>query len=124
VNLNRLIQIGIVEARKSNYKQKLSAIIFDKKSIVSCEHNIVNSHRRNLHPKKTQWPNSLHAEVLSILAAKTDLKGRSILVIRINNSDELRYSRPCDYCYAYLCEVGLKTLYYVDKDLKIRKEKL
>lgn len=124
MKLENIIEIAKIEATKSNYKQKLAAVIFDKKRIISFEHNRVGERRRNLLPSRCKWQNSLHAETLAILTAKTDLRGKSILVIRINNSGELRYSYPCEKCFAYIHEVGLKWLYYVNRNNEIEKERI
>jgi deoxycytidylate deaminase len=124
VNLDRLIQIAIFEAKKSNYKQKMSCVLFDKKKIISVEHNRINSHKRNLHSRFQRWGGSIHCEVASILAAKTDLKGVSALVVRINNNDELRYSKPCDRCMEYFRFVQLKDVYFVNREFKIERIKI
>lgn len=124
MNFDRLIQIAIYEANKSNYKQRMACVIFDKKRIVSCEHNKIGSHKRNLHPRFQRWKGSIHAEVASIIAAKTDLKNMDALVIRINNNNELRYSKPCARCMDYLEFVMIRNVYYVGKNLKIERLKI
>jgi len=124
MKLDRLIQLAIFEANKSNYKQKLGAVIFDRKSIISTAYNIVGSKRRNLHPKRIKWENSLHAEALSIINAKKDLRGKSLLVVRVNNSDELRCSMPCKNCLDYCEYVMLKEVYFINKNLELERVKL
>lgn len=107
-----LINIAIEEAKKSDHKQKVGAVIFDKKRIISKGHNTKQKSIKKFHPKFQRFPFSVHAEVDSIINAKKDLKGLSILVIRINKNNQFRLSKPCNDCMKYLNYVGIKKIYY------------
>lgn len=60
-------------------------------------------------------PLTIHAEVdaLSNLHPKY-LKGLDILVIRVNKSGQLVYSRPCNSCIDKLSRKGIRKAYYSD----------
>ena len=123
--MNRWMKRAVSEAEKSTYKIKVGAVVFNKNSFVSCGHNYGNRSIKKHHPKFRITPNTVHAEVDAIINAKTDLKGMSILVIRINNNGEFRMSRPCQHCMAYLKHVGIKNIYYsISKYPYIVKEKI
>jgi len=109
---NNLINIAINEAHKSNHKQKVGCVIFNKKRILSKGHNTSQKSLRKLHPKFQRYPFSVHAEVDSIIKARKDLKGSSILVIRINKKNQFRLSKPCLKCLQYIRYVGIKNIFY------------
>lgn len=101
-----------MEANESKYFQKVGAVIFNKKTIISSGHNYKERSAKNLHRKYQNYDYSIHAEVDAILHARCDLKGSSILVVRINNNGEYRLAKPCKYCMMYINHVGIKNIYY------------
>lgn len=109
---NKFITIALEEAKKGDHKQRVGCVIFDKKKIISYGHNTCQRSAKKLHPKFQRYPFSVHAEVDAILKAKTDLKGMSALVIRINNKNQFRLSKPCKNCLKYLYYVGIKKIFY------------
>ena len=109
---NTLINIALEEAKKSDHKQKVGAVIFDKKRIISKGHNTCQKSVKKLHPKFQRFKYSVHAEVDSIIKAKKDLKGTSILVVRLNKNNQFRLSKPCFNCMNYIQYVGIKKVFY------------
>jgi len=107
-----LIDHAIKVARNGDHKQRVGCIIFDKKKILSHGHNTCQKSIRRLHPQFQRWEGSVHAEVDAIIKARCDLKGTSILVIRINRKEELRLAKPCQHCKKYIEYVGIKKVYY------------
>ena len=105
-------RVAIEEACKSKHYPRVGAIIFDKSKIISRGYNHPHRSVRHLKRKFQKWPNSIHAEVAAIIAAKTDLKNLSMLVVRINKNNQLRMSKPCQYCTMYMEYVGIKKVYY------------
>lgn len=54
-----------------------------------------------------------HAELSVILNVPYALtNGASIYVVRVNNDDEFRYSKPCEMCQSVMEFVGIKNVYY------------
>jgi len=111
MKLETLISLAVEEAKKSECTVKVGCIIFDKKRILSSGFNEMRNHKK-LHPKFQRWRGSVHAEVNTILSAKTDLTNSSLLVIRINKKNELRLSLPCNECMKYIEYVGIKRVFY------------
>jgi deoxycytidylate deaminase len=109
---NKLIKLAIEEANKSNQKQKVGCIIFDKKKILSKGYNTSQKSIKKLHPKFQRFPYSVHAEVDAIIKARKDLKGSNILVVRINKNNQLRISKPCSNCMKYIEYVGIRNIFY------------
>ncbi len=107
-----ILKKAIEEAEKSTHKYKIGAVIFDKKRIVSCGHNYPSKSVRSITYRFCKRKGSVHAEVDAIIRARQDLKGYSILVVRINKKGELLNAAPCSFCMAYIEYVGLKYVYY------------
>ena len=120
--LSKFITIAVDEAKKSVHKQRIGCVIFSKNRIVSKGYNTAQKSRSSITKKFLRWKGSIHAEVEAILQARTDLKGMSILVVRINKVGMLRLARPCEHCLAYLAYVGIKHIYYSINDEKIVME--
>ncbi|HQF36498.1 MAG TPA: deaminase [Candidatus Dojkabacteria bacterium] len=110
--MHRFIKQAVEEAQKSEHKQKVGAIIFDKSKIISKGFNHPQRSVKHLKSKFQKWPGTVHAEVDAIIKAKTDLKNLSMLVIRVNNKNQLRLAQPCRWCQMYLEYVGIKKVYY------------
>lgn len=111
MKIESIIRKAIAEAKKSEYKIKVGCVIFDKKKIISTGHNGIRNHKK-LHPNFQRWKGSVHAEVDTIIQAKADLIGTTMLVVRINNNDELRLAKPCSDCMKYINHVGIKKVLY------------
>ena len=123
-----MMTVGIInkaktEAKKSTHRFKVGAVIFNKKKIISSGHNFGRRSVRSLLPSFQKRKNSVHAEVDSIIKAKTDLKGMSMLVVRVNSTGNLALAKPCDHCMTYIKHVELKDVYYSTYD-KIERIKL
>lgn len=110
--LDSKVNLAIEESQKSDHKQKIGVIIFNKKIIISKGHNTSLKSVKKLHPKFQRWKGSVHAEVDAIIKAKTDLKGCEMLIVRINSGKQFRLSKPCLYCMSYIEHVGIKRIFY------------
>lgn len=108
----RWVKIAVDEANKSTFSFKVGAVVFNKSQFISSGHNYSERSIKHHLSKFRKTEFSLHAEVSAILKAKTDLKGASILVVRINRKNKFRLSKPCIHCYNYLKYVGIKKCYY------------
>ena len=111
-NRSGIIKAAVEEANKSTYKQRMGAVIFNHKRIISRGYNKTLSWANHHHPKFRRFPTSIHAEITSILNARTDLNGFDIVVIRINRSGEFRYALPCQYCLSYMSFCKIRYCYY------------
>ena len=110
--MNGFISIAMTEALKSDHiKMRMGCVIYSKKRILSLGHNCQRMVKK-LHPKFQNWKGSVHAEVDAIIKAKKDLRGSTLLVVRINKKNELRMAKPCNDCMKYIEYVGIKRIYY------------
>ena len=68
---------------------------------------------------------SIHAELAAILGVyKDDLKGATIFVAGESASGNNICSKPCDRCMDVIQEVGIKRVFYLEKDGSINWVKL
>ena len=109
---SRFVQQAIQKARLSDHKQKVGCVIFNKKQIMSLGYNQSQRSVKKLHPKFQRWLGSVHAEVDAIIKAKKELKGSTILVVRVNNQGEFRLAKPCPHCMKYIYVVGIRKIIY------------
>lgn len=101
-------------AMRSCLAQKHGACLLQGNKIFSFG---VNKYFRvNLTDDK-EIPISIHAEVdaLSCIHSKF-VKGMDILIIRVNKSQKLIYSRPCNSCIEKLRQKGIRKAYYSTRD--------
>ena len=92
----------------------MGAIVFRKKKIISAGYNIAYKpiHPAELPMRFRKFPTSAHAEINALLSARCSVRGASIIVVRINNSNKLLDSFPCQFCMAYLQHVGIRRVIY------------
>lgn len=119
--LDNLVQIAVDNAKQSQHKYRIGAVIWKGKNIISTGYNHSFKSARSVNRKYLEYRHSIHAEVDAIINAKRDLKRCNILVIRINKNDKLVNAKPCKYCMGYLEYVGIKNIYYSTKDSKIER---
>lgn len=125
MNLEKIIKLAVEEAEKSKfYSYRVGCIIFERNTIISKGHNYQQRGVKSFTRKFMNYPFSIHAELCAILNAKTDLKRKSLLVVRLNNTGKLKLARPCNYCYGYIKYVGIKDIYYSTNDGVVLREKV
>ena len=117
----RFLSLAIEEANKSLHRQKVGAVIFNKKVVISSGHNYKLKSVRSVTQKYLKYRYAIHAEIDAIIKAKADLKGASILVVRVNNNGELRMAKPCKYCMMYIDYVNIKNIFYSNRNGEIEK---
>lgn len=112
---------AIEEAKKSTHEQQIGAVIFKGKRIVSSAFNEV---RGNNVPKNFKnFLESFHAECSAIIKARKNLKGYSIIVVRINPSGKLLLAKPCILCTEFIKFHEMKEMFYSTSNDEIVREK-
>jgi len=91
-------------ALKSDVSKKHAALIESSGRVLSlaCNKTICYNH----------FPYTLHAEEHAINMCKSNTKGATIFVLRVNSQGKLRNSKPCPECMATIKRAGIKTIYY------------
>ena len=99
------------ESLKSEYPQKVGAVIIKGNRILSKGYNKL----RHLKTGKrfTEWEMSVHAERDACRKINKDkLKGCYIFVYRELANGKTSLAKPCDDCYNLLTFLGIKRIYY------------
>ena len=124
-----MITVGVIqeclkECSASTYYQKVGAVIFSGKRILGSGHNGIRS-TSAIHDKYKNYINSLHAEQDALRNLNwAKLKGSSILVLRISKTlNILSNAKPCPMCEKLLQHIGIKNIFYSDKNGQIVKLK-
>ena len=115
MDLTRLINHAQQEAEKSTHHYKLGTVIFRQGKVISRGHN--KTCRGFKGNTGEYWQGSLHAEISAIIAARCNLAGSSILVVRRG----LRLARPCVACLAAIKEAGVKSLFYSNEGIIVKE---
>ena len=78
---------------------------------------VANRHR--LMRDKNPWFGTRHAEIE--LLSHNKIKGSTVYVCRVNNQNDLMYSRPCGMCLAAMKSAGVKKVVYSVSNSKFEK---
>lgn len=103
-------------ANTSPSRKKVGAVLMLKNKVISTATNL----DCKSHPLQAEWAKRvglsekiyLHAEMSAMIKARDDAD--KIIVVRLGgrSGEELRQSRPCKICEAYLRHAGIKHVYY------------
>ena len=110
--IKKLLKIAKINAVKSNHRYKVGAVIWRRKSLISTGRNYPSKSIKSYTKEYMKYPHSIHAEVDAIISAKTNLKGASILVVRVTKAGGLSMAKPCRWCIGYLSHVGINEFFY------------
>lgn len=102
----RFLNIAIKAAGSSDMKKKHGAVVVKSGRVLAIGINKFRNHPAQTASDRIQDECSVHAEIDAI--SRCDPRGASLFVARVNNSGEVRYSRPCKRCGAILEKVGIK----------------
>ncbi len=123
----RYIEFAKRIAEQSNYgKFRHGAVLVKGSSIRSVS---TNKHRHCSFGTRFRHPDygdaTLHAELGAILGIdRATTQGADVYVARINKEGEARISKPCQMCEAAMRHVGVRRVFYTDKEGKIERMKL
>jgi deoxycytidylate deaminase len=97
------------EAILSDHKQKHGAVVYHRNKILGAGHNQCKTHPRAHRFYKYPF---IHAELDSVIRAKTSVHNCTVAVVRVNNEGELMHSKPCDECLHFLKKQGIVYVVY------------
>ncbi len=115
-----MITLATELAKKVEFNVRHGCVIFKGNRVISTGYNQIR-YCNKLDKKYRKWINSLHAEQKAIIFSNDDLRRCSILVVRLNNNNELKNSRPCSKCLGLIKDVGIRNIYYSNNDGQIEK---
>ena len=113
--LKPIVKIGIDEALKSNFRYRVSAIIFKSNRIYAKGHNYQSKPNINLHPKLRHPFFTIHAEIDAISKLnRSDSSNLDILILRISGKKNLKLAmaKPCIHCQRALQFMNFRRIYF------------
>lgn len=111
MNIYKYMMSAKVESLKSEYSQKVGAVITSGNKIISKACNELRYCSTGI--RYTPWENSIHAERNACRKVTKDkLKGCYIFVYRELSNGELALAKPCDGCMELIIDMGIKRVYY------------
>jgi len=119
-----VIKQALSEAEKSISKFGIGAVIFKGSRIFGIGHNSI---RGSFVPDRfKRYPNSFHAEIAAMhnVSDKNKINGASILVVRVTKSGNISKAFPCKYCMKTLKHVGIKNIYYSNRQGEIVRRRI
>ena len=119
-----ILKRAIQEAELSMYHPyRVGAVLFHGARILSSGHNEIRSNP--IHIKYKKYAEALHAEQACLIGLNWNkLRNCSILIVRLNISGNLSLAKPCSMCSQLISYVGLKYVYYSNRNGEIVKEKV
>lgn len=116
-----IIKLCLEECEASQHQQRMGAVVFKGKRIISSGHNAVRS--SSICKKHKKYENSLHAEQAAVMNLDWEkLKGCSILILRTSKKKKLLgNAKPCSMCQKLLNKIGITDIYYSNSNGEIVK---
>ena len=118
--MERVIERCKIEAKKSGLNQKHAAVILHRTSVLIISHNVapvvVSKIQQSMKSKSFVY-GGLHAEMAAIQKfveryPRRLLQECTMIVVRVNGSNEMVNSKPCKYCQAYIQKYNVPKVYY------------
>jgi tRNA(Arg) A34 adenosine deaminase TadA len=117
---DKILRSAIRNAQRSSFKYRLGAVVFQNNKIISTGFNKGKSHPIT---KEYKEFGSIHAEIDAMLQT-TNTNGNNLLVVRILSCNTLAISKPCEMCQQIIRKNGIRTVYYIDENQKIKHTSL
>ena len=115
-----IIDLGVVQAKKSIMNSKHRSVLFKGKDILGVGFNYIKSDN-----KDKDRPISIHSEKDCLKGIRFDkLINADVLNVRLNKSFNLTYSSPCKGCRSLLRRKGIRKVYWFDYDGSLNYTKL
>lgn len=111
MDLHRYFTTARIEANKSEYYQKVGAVLISGNKILSKGYNQIR--HCAVGKRFTTWENSVHAERDCCRKVnKNKLKGSYIFVYRELANGKPALAKPCNDCMNMIRTMGIKRVYY------------
>lgn len=93
--------------RSDHRSHKIGCVIAKRNRIVGIGFN-----RMKTHPKSPHSHKNIHAEFMAVINAGFEVKGATAYVFRQQKNGTWAISRPCEYCWKFLLDHGIKEVVY------------
>jgi deoxycytidylate deaminase len=117
---DKIIRTAVINAKKSQFRYRLGAVIFQGNKIISTGFNKSKSHPITKDHKEF---GSIHAEIDAILQAPIT-KEKDLFVVRLLACNTFAISKPCQMCESIIQEHEIRNVYYINRSGKIKRLKV
>jgi len=113
----RFVNLAKRAARGSKLPFRVGAVIIHRNQVISLGTNKAKTHPRSMTAFK-----AIHAELDAVLGVPLEeLRGSTMYVIRITNSELIAMAKPCIHCMALLRQVGIRKIFYSTEKRQIEE---
>ena len=122
----KYIELARRVSHQSDYTQRHGAVLVKGSNVVnvSCNKNKFSSFALKFRRDNKDYA-TVHAELGSVLnVERSNTEGATVYVVRTNNQDDLRLSKPCDMCEEAMRWVGIKKVIYSTSDNTFKEMRL
>jgi len=119
MKFDKALHIAIEAAYDSTMHYRMGAVLYDKSNYVTGFNRAFDC---CVLARDKQY--SMHSEEMAVYKGlRTGIKfeDSTLIVVRINSKNKLRYSKPCNVCARIINRVGIKDIYYVNRENQIVK---
>ncbi len=93
---------------------RVGAILLEKGRVVAAKTNSYKTHP--LLAKYSEWPFQ-HAESACIIHRGIDNCDESTMIVaRVNKKNKLTMAKPCECCYEFIKDAGIRSVFYSNWD--------
>jgi len=110
----KYIELAKRVSHQSDYMHRHGAVLVKGSNVVnvSCNKNKFSSFAMRFKRHNKDYA-TVHAELGSVLnVERSNTEGATVYVVRTNNQDDLRLSKPCNMCEEAMRWVGIKKVIY------------
>ena len=112
---DKILRAAIRSAEKSEFRQRLGAVVFSNKKVISTGFNKPKSHPIT---KKFKF-GTIHAEIDALLNCREDAEGKDIMVVRLLKRQEFGISKPCIMCKNIIESFKINRVFYFNRNGEI-----
>lgn len=96
-----------ISNKSDHHTHKMGCVITKGNRVLGTGFNTTKTHTKSPHRFK-----SIHAEFMATLSANYDIKGATVYVFREQRDGKWAMAKPCQDCWAFLMECGIKKVVY------------
>lgn len=114
---NRVIEMArAMKGEKQNHRAFHVAAIFSGKRLISIGWNVISTHTQAKRFGYKYFEDGTHAETSAVIKSGIEnLRDYKMFVCRIDNNNQVAYSKPCDFCCKMLQQVKIGTVFYTNE---------
>lgn len=104
----RLLSLAKQASKKSDHHSyRMGCVIAKGNKVLGIGHNLLKTHPKSPHTFK-----NIHAEFMAAINAGYEIEGATVYVFRQLKDGTFSMAKPCEDCWKFLYECGVKEVVY------------